>query len=339
MKLLGAMLVTLLEYPDRPWDWTAPTGKQGHLAVGYWKTGSKSESDWEGVVQPRSLEQDIVYPKEQALLDICRREVQAGNQVWVYCQMTGKRDIQPRLKQILAEAGFRVAIMRSRSVKTRHRLEWIEKEGKKNDIVISHPQLVQTGLDFFGKKPGSHNFNAIAFYETGYNPFTMQQAARRAWRIGQSKDCRVYYLHYRHTMQQRAMALMARKMAAMMALDGRLSVEGLAGMADDESAAMALARSISDAIDSSDIQRNWVKVASKCRPPSHPLISFGQALLEDEPIDGIDILAIEPHLIAQTILDTHDDVGEIALSREALARMLEDFDSIGDEEITDLCTA
>jgi hypothetical protein len=24
--------------------------------------------------------------------------------------------------------------------------------GKKNDIVISHAQLVQTGLDFFGKK-------------------------------------------------------------------------------------------------------------------------------------------------------------------------------------------
>ena len=187
--------------------------------------------------------------------------------------LTGRCDDQPRLRPILAEAGFRVAIMRSRSVKTRDRLDWIEKEGKKNDIVISHPQLVQTGLDFFGKKPGSHNFNAIAFYETGYNPFTMQQAARRAWRIGQSKDCRVYYLHYRDTMQQRAMALMARKMAAMMALDGRLSVEGLAGMADDESAAMALARSISDAIDSADIQRNWVKVASNRRPASSPLIS------------------------------------------------------------------
>ncbi len=339
MKLLGAMLVTLLEYPDRPWDWTAPTGKEDHLAVGYWKTGSKTASDWEGVVQPRSLPQDIVYPKEQALLDICRREVQSGSQVWVYCQMTGKRDIQPRLKQILAEAGFRVAIMRSRSVKTRDRLDWIEKEGKKNDIVISHPQLVQTGLDFFGKKPGSHNFNAIAFYETGYNPFTMQQAARRAWRIGQSKDCRVYYLHYRDTMQQRAMALMARKMAAMMALDGRLSVEGLAGMADDESAAMALARSISDAIDSSDIQRNWVKVASNRRPASSPLISFGQALLEDEPIDGLDILAIEPHLIAQTILDAQDEAGDIEISRDVLARMLEDFDSISDEEVADVCTA
>ena len=337
MKLLGAMLVTLLEYPDRPWDWTAPTGKEGHLAVGYWTTGSKTASDWEGVVQPRSLPQNMVYPKEQALLDICRREVQSGNQVWVYCQLTGKRDIRPRLKQILAEAGFRVAIMRSRSVKTRDRLDWIEKEGKKNDIVISHPQLVQTGLDFFGKKPGSHNLNAIAFYETGYNPFTMQQAARHAWRIGQSKDCRVYYLHYRDTMQQRAMALMARKMAAMMALDGRLSVEGLAGMADDESAAMALARSISDAIDPSDIQRNWVKVASNRRVAPSPLVSFGQALFEDEPNDGLDILAIEPHLIAQTILDTQGDAGDIALSREVLARMLDDFDSIGDEELADLC--
>jgi hypothetical protein len=337
MKLLGAMLVTLLENPDRPWDWTAPMGKDGHLAVGYWKTGSKTESDWEGVVQPRSLPQDIVYPKEQALLDICRREVQAGNQVWVYCMMTNKRDIQPRLKQILAEAGFRVAIMRSRSVKTRDRLDWIEKEGKKNDIVISHPQLVQTGLDFFGRKPGSHNFNAIAFYETGYNPFTMQQAARRAWRIGQSKDCRVYYLHYRETMQQRAMALMARKMAAMMALDGRLSVEGLAGMADDESAAMALARSISDAIDSADIQRNWVKVASNRKPAASPLISFGQALLEDEPIDGLDILAIEPHLIARTILDGQVEAGELVLSRDVLARMLDDFDRINVEEVADLC--
>ena len=90
-----------------------------------------------------------------------------------------------------------------------------------------------------------HNFNAIVKYQTGYNLFTMRQASRRAWRIGQSKDCRVYYLHYAETMQHRAMQLMARKMAAAMALDGELSAEGLTAMADDESAAMALARSIS----------------------------------------------------------------------------------------------
>jgi len=128
-------------------------------------------------------------------------------------------------------------------------------------------------------------------------------------------------------------------MAAMMALDGRLSVEALTGMADDESAAMALARSISDAIDSADIQRNWVKVASNRKPASSPLISFGQDLLEDEPIDGLDILALEPHLIAQTILDSEDEAGETTMSRDVLARMFEDFYSISDEELAELCTA
>jgi hypothetical protein len=229
--------------------------------------------------------------------------------------------------------------MRSKAVKTRDRLTWIEMEGKRADIVISHPRLVQTGVDFFGKAAGSHNFNAIAFHQTGYNSFTMMQAARRAWRIGQSKDCRVYYLHYRDTMQQRAMALMARKMAAMMALDGRPSVEGLAGMADDESAAMALARSISDAIDTADIQRNWVKVTSNRKPASSPLISFGQALLDDEPIDGLDILDFETHLIAQTLLESEDEAGETTLTRDVLARMFDDFESISDEELDALCTA
>jgi hypothetical protein len=339
MKLLGAMLVTLLEYPDRPWDWTAPTGKDGHLAVGYWKNGSKTTNDWEGVVQSRSLDPSIIYPKEKALLDICRREVQAGNQVWCYCQMTGKRDVQPRLKQLMSEAGFRVAIMRSKAVKTRDRLARIEKEGKRADIVLSHPQLVQTGLDFFGKTPGSHNFNAIAFYQTGYNPFTMAQASRRAWRIGQSKDCRVYYMHYAGTMQQRAMALMARKMAAMMALDGKLNAEGLAAMADDGSAAMALARSISNAIDADDIQRNWVKVTSNRKSASSPLVSFDEAFFADEPMDGLDILAIGPHLIAQTIMDSQDDGDGITVSRDVLARMLVDFETIDDEELHVLCIA
>jgi len=69
------------------------------------------------------------------------------------------------------------------------------------------------------------------------------------------------------------------------------------------------------------------------------VLSFRQALLEDEPIDGLDILAIEPHLIAQTILDSQDETGDIDLSREVLARMLEDFDCISDEEIDVLSKA
>ena len=34
------------------------------------------------------------------------------------------------------------------------------------------------------------------FYETGYDLFTLRQASRSAWRIGQKRPCRVYYLYY-----------------------------------------------------------------------------------------------------------------------------------------------
>jgi hypothetical protein len=36
-------------------------------------------------------------------------------------------------------------------------------------------------------------------------------------------------------------------------------------------------------------------------------------------------------------LDNKDDAGEITLSRDVLARMLADFDSIGNEELDVLC--
>jgi hypothetical protein len=108
-------------------------------------------------------------------------------------------------------------------------------------------------------------------------------------------------------------------------------------MADDGSAAMALARSISNAIDADDIQRNWVKVASIRKLASAPLASLGDALFDDKPIDGLDILSIEPHLIAKTILDYQDDDDDLSLSHDELAQMFEDFANISDGQLDVIC--
>ena len=59
------------------------------------------------------------------------------------------------------------------------------------DVIISHPQPVRTGLTLFDAM-GSHNFPSLLFYETGFEPFTLRQASRRLWRIGQRHPCRVY---------------------------------------------------------------------------------------------------------------------------------------------------
>jgi hypothetical protein len=127
-------------------------------------------------------------------------------------------------------------------------------------VVISHPKLVETGLDLFDKG-GRHNFPTICFYESGYNLFTLRQAARRSWRIGQDQDCRIVYLFYENTMQQRAMALMGRKLTAAQALEGVFSTEGLVAMAgEDANVEIALARSLVERMDEGDVRRMWNKV-------------------------------------------------------------------------------
>jgi hypothetical protein len=282
MKLLGTMLWTTLGWPDACFDdWGGDDDLAKALAddtrsslathtVGYWdKPGSRHIDNWVGVLTPRVLDKCIVYPKEEALIDICLRHKAARHQVWVYAQMTQKRNVTHRLKALLERYGLKVGIMRSGDVDPKEREDWIAKHGREFDVMICHPKLVSTGLDLFSKHPGGHNYNCIVFYQTGYNLFDMRQAARRAWRIGQPNDCFVYYLYYGETMQQRAMSLMSKKMAAAHALEGEFSAEGLAAMAGEDNLQMALAKSLAQRIDDSDMQRSWVKVSSGDKTRAH----------------------------------------------------------------------
>jgi hypothetical protein len=152
--------------------------------------------------------------------------------MWLYVQFTDRHPVQDRLERLLAQAGFRVGLLRS-SVPLARREAWISQHGPKLDLVISHPRLVETGLDLFDKA-GRYNFPTLCFYETGYNLFTLRQASRRSWRIGQTKPCRIVYLHYDGTMQARALALMGKKLTAALALEGTFSSEGLVAMAGED---------------------------------------------------------------------------------------------------------
>ena len=146
------------------------------------------------------------------------------------------------------------------------------------DVIISHPQPVRTGLTLFDAM-GGHNFPSIMFYETGYDLFTLRQASRRSWRIGQRHPCHVYYLYYQETMQARAMGLMAQKLDASLALEGQFSAEGLAAMSSDSgSLTMELAKSLVENIDFGDAERAWEKL-STAQPAADA------ALVEDDDDD------------------------------------------------------
>ena len=246
-KLLSTMLQTLLAWPDHPYNWKE---------LGYYD----SDHHWQAVVTPQNLPDNRYHPKESALLDIIRQENELGRQVWVFVDFTQEHDVGYRLERLIANHYYKVKYLRDSDCKLRDRAKWIDRHGPDTEVMISHPKLVETGLDLFDKG-GSYNFPTLIF--TGacnYNLFTMRQASRRAYRISQRDDCKVYYTYYADTMQARAINRMAEKMQASMALEGQLSSEGLSCLASDtEDTAMQLARDLAEGVDFGDAGRCWKK--------------------------------------------------------------------------------
>src|SRR5208337_4576069 len=258
-QLLSAMLHALLAYPDYPYNWKP---------VGYVdKTGR-----FITVTCPPTLSSNCLWPKEKKLLEILRQEKAQGRQCWVFCVYTSTHPVLDRLEKIIKQAGFTVKILEADKVPTRSRSAWIAKNAPGADVLISHPQPVRTGLTLFDAA-GNHNFPSLIFYETGYDLFTLRQASRRSWRIGQKHPCRVYYLYYRETMQARAMALMAKKLDASLSLEGQFSAEGLAAMsAESGSLTMELAKSLVENIDFGDAERVWAKFRMEQPTPSEVIV-------------------------------------------------------------------
>jgi hypothetical protein len=207
-----------------------------------------------------------MYGKENHLLDIVRQEIAEGRRCFVYCVYTNTRDITTRLKDILTRNGIRSEILRSR-VKPELREDWL-REKRKQDIlvVIGNPMLVQTGLDLL-------DFPTIIFYQTGYSIFTLRQASRRSWRIGQDKPVRVHYLHYRGTMQERALELVGKKLSASLAIEGKLTADGLASLSAGEDMTLMLARALVEGSRIEGAESVWRGLNLKQAPPQIALPS------------------------------------------------------------------
>jgi SNF2 family DNA or RNA helicase len=202
------------------------------------------------------LVNEYLTTKEQQLIDIIRYEKSQGRKVLVYLEHTGTRDLMPDLKERLEELidGIKVDLLYSTSTKkVEERESWIDKH-KDNDVLIVNPRLVQTGLDLY-------DYPSIVFFQTGYSVFTLRQASRRSWRIGQVKPVKVYYLAYANTLQEKALKLMASKMEASLTTEGDLSDKGLVALSESETSMITeLARSIiDDKTKDVDVKSAWTK--------------------------------------------------------------------------------
>ncbi|RPM23724.1 DEAD/DEAH box helicase [Pseudomonas aeruginosa] len=187
---------------------------------------------------PAIFGDEQLMPKEQALVDLCLEEKAKGRKVLTYTVYSGTRDTTSRLKKVLEQAGLKVAVLRA-SVDTSRREDWIlDQVDRGIDVLITNPELVKTGLDLL-------DFPTIAFLQTGYNVYTLQQAARRSWRIGQKHPVRVVFFGYAGSSQITCLQLMAKKIAVAQSTSGDVPESGLDSLNQDgDSVEMALARQL-----------------------------------------------------------------------------------------------
>ncbi|MFI8556347.1 SNF2-related protein [Pseudomonas putida] len=187
---------------------------------------------------PALFGDDELMPKEQALLNLCLEEKAKGRKVLAYTVYSGTRDTTSRLKKVLEQAGLRVAVLRA-TVETARREDWIlDQVDRGVDVLLTNPELVKTGLDLL-------DFPTIAFLQTGYNVYTLQQAARRSWRIGQKHPVRVVFFGYAGSSQITCLQLMAKKIAVAQSTSGDVPESGLDSLNQDgDSVEMALARQL-----------------------------------------------------------------------------------------------
>ncbi|CAK1327496.1 plasmid-related, DNA/RNA helicase [Burkholderia pseudomallei] len=221
--LLGVVLNVLLAWPDTCFRAETVKHPRTHDSLAF---------------APSQFSDLEVMPKERELVDICRQENAASRRVLVYSVYTGTRDTTSRLKVLLEQEGFKVAVLRA-SVDAARREDWIAEQLDRGvDVLITNPDLVKTGLDLL-------EFPTIVFMQSGFNVYTLQQAARRSWRIGQKQPVKIIYLGYANTSQMTCLSLMAKKIAVSQSTSGDVPDSGLDVLNQDgDSVEVALARQL-----------------------------------------------------------------------------------------------
>lgn len=161
------------------------------------------------------------YPKEKAIIEMTKDNVfNQDRKVLLLCQQTMIRDITPQWEAKLTAEGLKVSVLRARQVGTSRRERWIEQQHEKGvDVLITHPKAIEVGLDLL-------EFPLIIWMGTEYSAYTVQQASRRSYRIGQVQPVEVVFFYYEKTFQEIAAGLIAAKTAAAVTVNGDVIQDG-----------------------------------------------------------------------------------------------------------------
>lgn len=241
-RVMSAFMGLLTVYPDQPY---------GHKPI---VNPLQPEST---IVKAQDLTgPDELLEKDRQVLELIQRKVSAGERVLLYTSWV-RIDSQSKLQKLLMDRGIRTGVLTSK-VPPDKREAWVDKQLDSGiQVLICNPSVVETGLDL-------NAFTTLIYFNVSYNLFTLRQSSRRSWRINQTAPrIEVYFFYYQGTMQNRAIELMASKLAAASVIEGSISDEGLAAMSDCRDLTAQLAKELAAGIrpEVTDLAETFGKMA------------------------------------------------------------------------------
>ncbi len=242
MSVLSTMLQFSLSYLDKPYG-------VGNILDPFTGAELVEVPSFDKFSDVRNL-----LAKEKELVRIVKSELAENRNCFVYAEYTNSPQtcITQRLKDVLMyHAGLKdneVVVLDSTAVEASKREAWIHEKAEAGmKVCIVNPRCVETGLDFCFKYKGKvYNYQTILFFQLSYSLFTNWQASRRHYRLNQKDECRTYYMAYKGTVQEVVISLIAEKMAATAAIQGKFSAEGISAMAQGVDTRIRLAQALSN---------------------------------------------------------------------------------------------
>ena len=159
-----------------------------------WETRRDRWGDTQGrslLVETEQLSSEYLYPLERRLIALVQKELSERRRVMVYFEQNDLRSMSRRLEWVLQD--MRPWTLPN-SVAAEDRQQAILQAVQRGHRVVIVPyRRVNEGLDL------QSGIDTILWVEMALNLFMLDQASRRAWRLGKREEVRIYYLAYANT--------------------------------------------------------------------------------------------------------------------------------------------
>jgi hypothetical protein len=144
------------------------------------------------VVSTPTLAWDYLYPLEKRLIALVERERAEGRRIMLYYEQNELRSMAKRLSWVLQD--FHPWTLPNKVASEDRQaaiLDAVLHEG--HQVILVPYRRVNEGLNL------QSAVDTVIWVELAMNLFMLDQASRRAWRLGKREEVRIYYVTYAHT--------------------------------------------------------------------------------------------------------------------------------------------